>query len=237
MGAAPKARRFPTTRWSLVLAAGGATSSHSRLALDELCRVYWYPLYCFARSQGKDADAAADLTQAFIADLLQRKDLARVEQDRGRFRSWLLGCFKHFLFNDTAHAHAQKRGGGQATVSIDAVDAEGRYERELVDGVTPEKLYLRRWTQQLLERTLVALRTEAADPKRFDALKPYLTDEGEGTYATLGEAMGLNANAAKQAVHQLRVKYRERLRAEVAETLDDPDDVDSELALLIDSLS
>jgi DNA-directed RNA polymerase specialized sigma24 family protein len=239
MGVGQRARRFPTTRWSLVLAAGGATSSDSRQALDDLCRVYWHPLYSFARSRGQGADAALDLTQGFIADLIHRRDLGKADQDRGPFRSWLLGCFKHYLANQHDHASAQKRGGGQVALSLDAEDAAARYERQLVEGADPETLYLRRWTMLLLERTLAAMRAEVSDQKleRFDKLKPWLVDESDTSFEALGASLGLNANAAKQAVHQLRVKFRERLRAEVAETLDDPEQVDAELRLLIDSLS
>lgn len=239
MGAIPRVKRFPTTRWSLVLAAGGATSAQSRLALDELCKLYWSPLRAFAVGRGKSADAALDLTQGFIADLLSRKDLGKADPERGRFRAWLLGCFKNYLANEHDRSSAQKRGGGQAVIELDAEEAAGHFDRDLVEGVTPETLYLRRWAMLLLERTLAAMRKEQPDEKlpRFDQLKPWLLDQQDGSFETLGAALGLNANAAKQAVHQLRVRFRERLRDEVAQTLDDPNQVDAELRLLIDALA
>lgn len=222
-----------------MLAAGGATSQHSRKALDELCRLYWSPLYTYARGRGQSADAALDVTQGFLTDLLARRDLGKADRDRGPFRGWLLGCFKNFLANQHDRAAAQKRGGGLPAIQLDAEDAAGRYQRELVEGVTPETMYLRRWAMLLLERTLAAMREDLPEQKvpRFDQLKPWLVDLQEGSFQSLGTELGLDPNAAKQAVHQLRVRFRERLRAEIAETLDDPEQVDAELRLLIDSLS
>lgn len=233
-------RSFQTTRWSLVLAAGGTTSPRSEVALAELCRLYWYPVYAFVRRTGKSADASLDLTQGFFADLLQRKAVGVADPARGRFRSWLLGCLKHHLANRHDHDTAQKRGGGTPTVPLDGEDAEGRYSREPVEGVTPEKLYLRRWVLLLVDRVLTELREEkvrAGTVERFDRLKPYLVDEGEASHTELGGDLGMDANAVKQAIHRLRERFRDRLRTEVAGTVESVEEIDDEVRLLLAALA
>ena len=177
-------RSFQTTRWSLVVAAGGTTNPRSQAALAELCRLYWYPVYAFVRRSGKAPDDAQDLTQGFFAELLQRKDLGAADPTRGRFRSWLLGCAKHYLANRHDYETAQKRGGDMPAVPLDEGDAEGRYSHEPVEGVTPEQLYLRRWAMLLVGRVLTQFREErvrAGKVERFDLLQPYLVDEGEAS--------------------------------------------------------
>lgn len=228
---------FQTTRWSLVIAAGGTTNPRSQAALSELCRLYWYPVYAFIRRSQHSADAAQDLTQGFFADLLQRKDVGTADAQRGKFRSWLLGCVKHHLANRHDHDTALKRGGGLESVSLE--DAEDRYAQEPVDGQTPEQLYLRRWAMMLISRVLAELRDEKVREgkvERFDLLQPYLVDEGETTYAVLGEALGLNANAVKVAVHSLRERFRDRLRIEIAGTVTSVEEIDEEIRQLLAAL-
>jgi RNA polymerase sigma-70 factor (ECF subfamily) len=233
-------RSFQTTRWSLVVAAGGTTSPVSKAALDELCRLYWYPVFAFIRRSGNSADDAEDLTQGFFADLLQRDDFGTADPTRGKFRSWLLGCVKHYLANRRDHAAALKRGGGTPPLSIDRDDAEARYAYEPVDGVTPEQLYLRRWAMQLIGRVLAELREEmvrASKVRRFDLLEPYLVEEGDLSYAQVAELLESNANNVKQAVSNLREKFRGRLRAEIAGTVMSIDEVDEEIRLLLAALA
>ena len=102
---------FATTRWSLVLAAGGGSSADSEQALAHLCRTYWYPLYAFVRRQGRSPEDAEDLTQGFFAYLLEKETLRGVGKDKGKFRSFLLASLKNFLANDWDRKHAVKRGG------------------------------------------------------------------------------------------------------------------------------
>ena len=233
-------RSFQTTRWSLVVAAGGTTNPRSRAALADLCRVYWYPVYAFVRRSGKAADEAQDLTQGFFADLLQRKDLGAADPKRGKFRSWLLGCATHYLANRHDFDTAQKRGGGTPAVPLLGEDGEERYSHEPVEGVTPEQLYLRRWAMLLLGRVLADFREEnvrAGKAARFDLLQPYLVDEGEASYARLGEELGINENAVKAAVHGLRERFRDRLRTEIAGTVASVEEIDEEIRELLAALA
>ena len=115
---------FVTTHWSVVLAAGDAKSPQANEALEKLCRTYWYPLYAYVRRKGYDADEAQDLTQEFFARLLAKNYLSVADRNKGKFRSFLLGTLEHFLAREWTKAHAQKRGGGNLTFSLDELDAE-----------------------------------------------------------------------------------------------------------------
>ena len=237
----PGPRSFQTTRWSLIVSAAGPHTAQSREALAALCQLYWYPIYLFVRRRSPTADDALDLTQGFFTRLIEKNDLAAVDRQRGRFRGWLLGCLKHYLSNERDRAEAKKRGGGRQFVRIDAEEAETRYWREPGHDLTPEKIFDRRWAITLLERALDELRIECdqADKSRlFQALKPSLAGEGGGemTYADLGAEWGMSEGAVKVAAHRLRARYRELLRARIAETVDGEDAVDEEIRDLFAAL-
>ena len=230
------ADHFQTTHWSLVVAAGGTTNPRSRAALAELCRLYWDPVCAFVRGHTrKSADDAQDLTQGLFADLLERKDFGAADPSLGRFRNWLLGCVKHYLANRHDYDTAQKRSPPPGEE-----DAENRYAREPVERVTPEQLYLRRWAMSLVGRVLAELREEkvrAGKVERFDLLQPYLVDEGEATYASLGTQLGINEGAVKVAVHSLRERFRDRLRSEIAGTVVSVEEIDEEIRQLLAALA
>jgi RNA polymerase sigma factor (sigma-70 family) len=227
----PGARSFATTRWSLVLAAGAGGSG----ALAELCRSYWFPLYAFARRLGHSPHDAEDLTQGFFADLLARAGLTSVAAERGRFRSFLLASLKNFLSDQRDRARAQKRGGGQSTVSFDAVAAEERYAMEPPDAAAPELLFDRHWALAVVERALRRLEAEyAGQAVLFTALRPMLTGSAAlPSYAEIGGSLGMEEGAVKVAVHRLRKRYAQALRTEIAETVSDPADTDAELRHLL----
>jgi RNA polymerase sigma-70 factor (ECF subfamily) len=235
------ARQFVTTRWSMVVAAGGPSTSGARDALEKLCRTYWYPLYAFVRRQGHGPADAQDLTQAFFARIIEKHGLGGVDRAKGRFRSFLLASMKHFLANEWDRARAQKRGGGLQFTSLDAKSAETRYSLEPADPMTPEKIFDRRWALTLLDEVLSALRREygvAGNAELFEALKGTLTAEADAApYADVGRALGMSEGAVKVAVHRLRRRYREILRAEIAETVADPGEVEDELKHLVAVLS
>ncbi|MBS1153784.1 MAG: hypothetical protein H6Q89_5482 [Myxococcaceae bacterium] len=232
-------RRFTTTRWSLVRAAGQKQTIESRVALSTLCRLYWYPVYAFVRRRGAASEQALDSTQGFFTDLLERNDLASANPDRGSFRSWLLACVKHFLANEHDRQTALKRGGGLPTLSIDAEDAEGRYRLEPSHELTPEKLYQRRWTLLLLEGVLATLKStyvERGNEALFERLKGTLVGEADGPYAQIAKDLEMTEAAVKVAAHRFRKKYGELLRAAVAETVESPEEVEEEIRRLGDDL-
>jgi RNA polymerase sigma-70 factor (ECF subfamily) len=232
--------RFATTHWSLVLAAGQPGSPEAEDALARLCSLYWYPVFVYVRRQGHSADEAQDLTQGFFARLIEKSDLAAADRNRGRFRSFLLSACQHFLSNQRDRARAQKRGGGLLPVSIDAAQAEGRYQQALAHSETPERLYERQWCLTLLAGVLDDLRevyAAAANERVFDRLKGFLTsNESAGSYAQAGRDLDMSEGAVKVAVHRLRARYREALRRRVADTVESHQQVEDEIRHLLRTL-
>jgi RNA polymerase sigma factor (sigma-70 family) len=233
--------RFATTHWSVVVAARDRASPEACAALAELCNAYWYPLYAFIRRQGNAADQAQDLTQEFFVLLLQPDFLASVDQQKGKFRAFLLAACKHFLSNERDRARALKRGGGRLLVSLDFEAAEVRYRQESSQTLPPDKLFERRWALTLLDQAVARLKLEfddAGKSAQFQQLKAFLTgDKGKTTYSKLAEETGCTEGALKVAVHRLRRRYRELLREEIGRTLDDPAQVDAEIRDLFAILS
>lgn len=236
--AAAQAGLFAPTRWSVVIAAGRGHETEARCALEQLCKSYWYPLYAFVRRAGHSAHDAQDLTQEFFARLMARNDLAAVDRARGRFRSFLLASLKHFLANEWDRANAQKRGGGQAVLSLDAATAEQRYAMEPADTVSADQLYDRRWALTMLEQSLGRVREECAAAGSlalFEEIKGTLT--GDTTpHAQIAERLGMSAGAVSVAIHRLRKRCREALRTLIAETVGTEADVDDEVAALLAAL-
>jgi RNA polymerase sigma-70 factor (ECF subfamily) len=151
---------FVTTHWSVVLTAGGSDTTRARDTLARLCQTYWYPLYAYIRRRGHSSHDAQDLTQAFFAQLLERQSLAAADPERGRFRSFLLGAMNHFLVNEWQKAHAQKRGGGSQTLSLDLAAAEERFDLEPADNSTPNRVFEKQWAMTLLGEVLNRLDAE-----------------------------------------------------------------------------
>ncbi len=231
---------FATTRWTLVLAAGDDVSPQGREALEQLCRSYWFPLYAYVRRRGNDADAAQDLVQGFFARLLERNDLAGLTRDGGKFRSFLLTALNHFLANEHERTQAQKRGGGRELLSLDDDSAEDRYQREPAHTESPDRLFERQWALALMEDALRRLAAEQAANDRADffaALRPFLSREPEpGEYANLANRLGLAPGTLAVQVHRLRERYRQLVRAAVADTVDSPLEIDAEMRHLLAAL-
>jgi len=225
--------RFQTTRWSLVLAAGGDHSSAAHLALATLCEIYWYPLYAYVRRHGHDAEESQDLTQAFFAKLLERQDIGGLRRERGRLRSFFLAALRHFLLNDGAHRQRLKRGGTEPILSLEFETAENRYAHEPIDPATPETIYERRWALTVLDQVFHDLRHDwelAGRVEDFDRLKEFLAgDIPRGGYENLAADLGSSVNATTVAVHRLRRAFRRRLRDVVADTVTSEDAIEDEL--------
>ncbi|KYF87410.1 hypothetical protein BE20_09540 [Sorangium cellulosum] len=246
MSASDPPRRFPETSWGLVGRAGQPLTPEGRQALATLCELYWYPVYAFVRRRGAPAEEAQDLTQGFFARLLERNDIAMADQGRGRFRSWLIACVKHYVANERERARAQKRGGDGALRGFDAERAERRYQAEPVHAhaaghlLTPEALYERRFALDLIERTLTMLQdhyAQTGQARLFEALKGRLSGEGEERpHKEVAAALGMSVEAVKTATSRLYDRYQRTLREEVARTVTRVEDVDEELRSLLLSL-
>jgi RNA polymerase sigma-70 factor (ECF subfamily) len=222
---------FVTTRWSLVLNAQGDATPLAQKALSEFLELYRYPVYAFIKSQRYPEDEAQDLTQGFFMQLLERNDLAAVEQGRGRFRNWLLVSVKHYLSNQRDHERAQKRGGGLVRVELE--DAEA-FSKEMA-GLTPEQAFDLHWVESLLKNALLALEKEYPRTGKelpFSELKKTLTGEAEESLKALGAKLGIEANTMRLRIFRLRRRYWELLRQEVRHTVRSCDEVSDELKFL-----
>jgi RNA polymerase sigma factor (sigma-70 family) len=227
---------FVTTHWSVVLSAQDPASPRCLEALETLCRTYWYPLYAYARRSGHSPADAEDLTQGFFARLLEKDYLNSAERAKGRFRSFLLMALKRYLANEWDREHAQKRGGFTTIVPIDAELAESRFAAEPSHNVPPDVLFDRQWARTLLDRTMAQLNqeyTSSGRAKLFEYLQGSLArDESALPYAQIAAELNLTEPAVKMAVHRLRARYREILRAEIANTVPTPDEVEEEIRYL-----
>ncbi len=231
-GSGAKPGVFATTHWSVVLAAAGQQTPEGDIALERLCRTYWYPLYAYVRREGYSPDDAQDLTQGFFAQLLARHSLAHVAPEKGRFRSFLLAAMRHFLSVERERARAIKRGGNAQILSLDAQEAETRYRLEPVDRLDAEKIYEHRWAMTLLEQAVVRLREESAAAGKtelVERLRGFVAGDREVTCGAAAVELGMSESAVKSAVHRLRERYRELVREEIAHTVANPMEIDSEI--------
>jgi RNA polymerase sigma factor (sigma-70 family) len=210
-------------------------------ALEKLCRTYWPPLYAYIRRDGRNATEAQDLTQEFFARLLARDYLQHLHHQQGKFRSFLLAYLKNFLSEQRRRAGAQKRGGGQEFVSLDAPAGEEGYLLEPVDELTPDQVFERRWAQTVLQTALDRLREEYAargQTALFERLQDYQPREPGGhSYAQLGEEFEMTEAAVKSAVQRMRQRHRELLREAIAQTVTRPEEIEEELRYFRELLS
>lgn len=235
---------FPPTRWTAVLAVQrDADTIATNDALAELCGVYWYPLYSFARRQGHSPHDAQDLTQGFFHYVVNTGLFATADRELGKLRTFLLTTFRRYLSGVHDHDTASKRGGKMQIVSLDVEMGEERYVNEPADLVTPERLFERNWALSVLRSALRRLAVNEADAGReeqFTVLAPFLSPDGDicDTYQTVAEKLGTTEEAARQTVSRLRRKFRDVLRQEIADTLRDPtpEQVDDELVSLREAL-
>src|SRR5271156_2635525 len=220
----PGSSQFPTTRWTLVVAAGDPGRKEARSALVTLCENYWYPLYAYLRRRGYSADEAQDLTQEFFVRVLEGRYLDRADPEKGRFRSFILTSLKFFVADEADRDRARKRGGGMV-VSLEISSGEERYQREPAHDETPERIFERRWALALIDRVVDRLREEFVQhgrPEHFERLKVFLLGQSDAPYATLAREMNTSEGALKGAIHRLRKGYRELFRLAIAGTVGHP---------------
>jgi RNA polymerase sigma-70 factor (ECF subfamily) len=237
----PRGDVFVPTRWTVVLSAGRKSSPQSDRALGELCQTYWYPLYAYVRRQGHTREDAEDLVQAFFARFLEKNYLEGLSAGHGKFRAFLLASLKHFLANEWDKSQRQKRGGGAQHLSLDWQSADERYRLDPPDPVSPDKTFDREWAVALLERVVTRLGDECAAENKaslFEQARGYLmVGEKAIPHAEAARNLKMDEGAVRVAVHRLRKRYRELLRDEIAQTLDDPAQVAEELRSLQGALA
>ena len=237
---AVKGKDFPATRWSLVLQARNASESLARGALEELCRIYWRPVYSFLRRQGNSPADAEDLTQGFFVSLLERDVFARAEENKGRLRSLLLVAVRRFAVSQYERSQAQKRGGTFTHVSIDMQDAEQHHAFEIAIDESPELLFDRQWAMALLQEVMKTLQEHYAKSGRselFEALRDRLTSDGDpAVIDEVASKLGMTNNAIRTAISRLRQRYSILLHEHIAQTVGSDGDVRDEIAHLMNVL-
>ena len=212
-------------------------------ALAELCRLYWPPLYAFARRRGRSPEDAQDLVQGFFEHLIENCGLGTVDRSKGRFRSFLLASFQNFMAAAIRTARAEKRGGCAELIRLDCRDAEANLAFEPEDRLTPETLYDAQWALLLLRPATERLQQEQGAKGKgetFRILKGFLGGAGGGcvpvTYEEAARALGVGVAAITTHIHRLRQRHRELVREEVERTVLDPAEVEAELHGLCEAL-
>ena len=211
-------------------------------ALAELCRLYWYPLYIFARRRGHSPEDAQDLTQGFFLHLLERRALTGVDRLKGKFRSFLLASFQNHLSDVGDRARSYKRGGDKEFVQLDAEEAEERYRREPVEFLTAEKIFDARWAMTVLGEALKRLRQEyvtAGKTSTFEALRVFLdpnSSTAPPSYDEVANRLELSTGGVKTLIHRLRKRYTALLKEEVGRTVSDPSEIDEEIHALCEAV-
>jgi RNA polymerase sigma factor (sigma-70 family) len=232
--------RFATTIWDRVLEAGNEQSSDSAAALEALCQQYWPPVYAYLRRKGHCPDEARDLTQGFFAFWIAHHAIARADPARGRFRNFLIASLENYLSVQRRHEAAVTRGVTKPFIAWDDAAAERMYASVLVHSDTPERLFEKRWTLDLLERVHAKLRDDFAELAKSDlleALEEHLWDEPNAVaYDELSRALGLTAGALRVTVHRLRQRFRQLLLAEIADTGVPAAEIDDEIRQMMDVL-
>ena len=225
--------RFATTHWSVILAASSTSTPHYEEALSSLCQTYWFPLYAYLRRWGCDTHLAEDYVQAFFVQMLEKHYLSKVEQKRGKFRSFLLVAIKRFVADQHDLTQAFKRGGGHKRLSIDLEFAEGKYALEPVSDLSPERIFEKSWALAALEQTMAQLEAEFAGmnkQKLFDCLKVYIGGDANSVpYHNVAADLNMTEDAVKTAVYRLRRRYRQRLRDIIAQTVTTHEQINEEI--------
>ncbi len=223
--------RFMSTRWSLVISAGQAEGRERQDALRELCQRYWQPLYAFIRRRGHESPEAQDLTQSFLVSVLEKNPLKVARQDRGRFRSFILGCLKNFLEHEKEALKAKKRGGGKTLIAFDGSAAEQLYQ-PVAKQPTAEEAFDFAWMKTLLAQVMERL----SEPYRKEGKSTLFARIAPGIYGAefvncqeVAGELEMAPAAVRQAVSRLRKKYRELLLEEIGQTVSDPGEAEEEI--------
>jgi RNA polymerase sigma factor (sigma-70 family) len=231
----PSGALFPTTHWTVVLEAGDGATAASSQALEELCRTYWTPLYAYLRRQGHSPHDAQDLTQGFLTRVIAREDIGTVDPEKGRFRTFLLTGLRNYTIKQALRDKASKRGGGQATLSIDTHEAE-RLCGPDVAAENPELAFDRRWCRTVISRSIQRLRDEhhaRGKQALFDTLARFLDGADPGEYVAVAAELGMAPGTVAVAIHRLRSRLQELVRAEIMQTVGSAKHVEEETRYLM----
>ena len=227
---------FATTHWSMIAGAQQRGTTESQAALEKLCLIYWRPVFAFVRRSSRNEEVAKDLTQGFFERFLEKEYFRDADRLRGRFRSFLLACVKHYVANQRDKERAQRRGGGAIPLSIDQLVEDTGAEPESNPALSPDRCYERQWALSVLANARSKLQSEFEESGKailFGTLQVYLSgDRDEAPYAVVAEQLDISVAAVKKNVERMRRRFGEMLRKEIAETVLHPSEVEDELRFL-----
>ena len=229
----PHKRDFPTTSWTLIRKVQQGSEADARRAMENICRSYWYPIYAFARRSGFNTHDAEDVTQWFFQDMITSESLQRAREDRGHLRTFMLAMLKRIITLRRRSENAAKRGGGrEATVSFDELEAEEWYQHEPAEITDPELLFDRAWAEGVLKSAEAKLRNEwssSDDLEMFDALSEFLPLGDNATpYPAVAARLRIEQPTLRLQIHRLRKRYAKLIEAEIAQTVDGPNELKTE---------
>ena len=238
--AQPAGSPFPTTKWTLVQKIQRGSDEDARLALEEVCRAYWYPIYAYVRRSGQMQHDAEDLTQAFFQRLIEERSIHDARAERGRLRAFLLGVLKRLLGDHFEKHAAVKRGGRAKIISFDELDAETRYAHEPADLKSPDSIFDRAWAQRVLETAEATLRSEcegADDLAIFESLREFLPlGENATPYPKVAARLKIEEPTLRLQIHRMRKRYRRHIENEIVQTVSDPAEQKAELEHLMNAM-
>lgn len=228
---------FPTTSWSLVQRVQRGGEDDARQAMEEICRIYWYPIYAYARRSGFSPHDAEDLAQFFFQQMIARETIQAARAEKGRLRTFMLSLLKQVISRHLRHESAGKRGGGEALISLHEEDAEKRYNHEPQDDADPARLFDRAWAAHVLERSEAKLRDDYATARNlatFDAIRDFLpSGGGEAKYPEVAARLGIREGTVRLQVHRMRKRFAELVDEEITQTITDPAELQTERDYLI----
>lgn len=227
---------FATTHWSVITAAQRGGTVEAKAALETLCATYWRPVFAFVRRSSPNDHVAKDLTQGFFERFLEKSDFHDADPLRGRFRSFLLACVKHFLANEWNKQKTQRRGGGVISLSIDRWIEEFGTEPESNPALSPDRAYERQWALSILDNVRSRLRSEFESSGRselFEALQGYLSGErNQAPYSVVAEQLHISVDSVKKNVERMRRRFGKLLREEISQTVSHASEIEDELRFL-----
>ncbi len=233
-----RAGAFPTTHWNLVTQATEGQAEEANLALEEICNVYWHPIFTYLGAKGFSKQDAEDLTQGYFSSVLRRQSLHHVDSARGKLRTFFLSDLKRFIADERRHNAAQKRGG---RAHFEALDDCIEKEALVVERIDPETLYMKAWAITLIERATASLRKnyiESGKENVFDLIADYLYGKNEGIpYPDIAVSLKTSISAARLTVFRLRQRFRSILESEIAHTVESSNQVGEEIDFLFQAVA
>ena len=239
----PARADFPTTRWTILDDIKNRDGTASQVALEELCRLYHYPLYCYLRRRELSHHDAEDILHDFLCRFIRLRSYDGLDKEKGRLRGFLA----HALSRYTGTWLRQKtklQRAGRAEKSFLPTDVARRYEEEdFSHEDTPDRIFDRKWAQTLMSRALESLErrhVERGKLREFAVMRPMLTNSGslKGLdVSAMARELEISIKALRVAASRMLDEFGWEVQDELRRTIGDPDCMDAELEHLLRAVS